>query len=79
MFLIFTIYTYIVFQKMSKDLIVKRMRLNSEELIVIYFEDLIVKRMRLNFEDLRPVYQTLTRLSTYQQNSTLSVAYRVRF
>jgi len=35
---------------MFKDLIVKRTRLNSEELIVIYFEDLIVKRMRFNFE-----------------------------
>ena len=28
---------------------------------------------------LGPIYQTLTRVSAYQQNSTLSLTYRVRF
>ena len=41
-FNIYNSYRYIVFQKMSKYLIVKRARLNSEDLIFIYFENLVV-------------------------------------
>ena len=41
-FNIYNSYHYIVFQKISKCLIVKRTHLNSENLIVIYFENLIV-------------------------------------